>query len=149
MMLSTFFVHSLDVLIRNRWQVAYTLVRNPSIQKYTASNIALVIKEKELQEERLFLLEHTIQSVGADIEKQELKKQESIQGGQIDKRAIREVIGMEIRPEDITAVSGGKEEMTSSSPPPSYYQHRDEVEARSGRKDRFTERRREWGEAKV
>lgn len=51
-----------DVQARNRWLVAYTLIRNPSLQKLTASNIQLLQASAERDKKRVFSLEHTIRS---------------------------------------------------------------------------------------
>lgn len=67
-------------LVRNRWLVAYTLVRNPSIQQYTAKNIELLKKDKE--HAHVFTLEHTIK-VHSEAEKKE---------------ALKEELGVEIKP---------------------------------------------------
>ena len=54
--------------------MAYTLIKNPSIQRYTSSNISLLIQEKELEKDKVFLLEHAIQDVETDMKEMELKK---------------------------------------------------------------------------
>ena len=48
------------ILARNRWLVAYTLIRNPSIQQYTANHIKLLAEEKE--KDKTFVLANTIKS---------------------------------------------------------------------------------------
>ena len=48
------------ILARNRWLVAYTLIRNPSIQQYTANHIRLLAEEKE--KDKTFVLTNTIKS---------------------------------------------------------------------------------------
>ena len=52
--------------VRNRWLVAYTLIKNPSLQKCTANNIALLAKEKDLQANEVFLFKDDIQDVMSD-----------------------------------------------------------------------------------
>ncbi len=59
--------------VRNRWLVAYTLIKNPSIQQYTANNIELLKKDKERAQ--VFSLEHTI------------KKQSEIESYESDEKA--------------------------------------------------------------
>ena len=51
---------------RNRWCVAYTLVRNPALQKYTANNIQLLQLSAEENKKKVFSLEHTIRSLSQD-----------------------------------------------------------------------------------
>jgi len=65
--------------------VAYTLINNPYIQRYTASNISLLAQENELKDNKVFLLEHTIQDVEADMKEMQLKKKvESLENSEID-----------------------------------------------------------------
>ena len=54
-------------LARNRWFVAYTLVRNPSIQQYTAKNIQLLREQEERNQDRVFALEDAIIASGHEL----------------------------------------------------------------------------------
>lgn len=77
-------------LARNRWLVAYTLVRNPSIQKYTAKNIQLLLRHKEKEKKReeeeankVFVLEDIIRedklSEESDFSKRELVEEKGVE----------------------------------------------------------------------
>ena len=63
-------------LIRNRLLVVYTLVRNPSVQQYSANNITLLNEEEKV--ERVFALEHTIRGIREEDEKKDKLPVENI-----------------------------------------------------------------------
>lgn len=70
--------HLIARLIRNRWLVAYTLVRNPSVQQYTAKNMQLL--NEESKKARVFALEHAIR--GREDEKKKLVESISLEDSQ-------------------------------------------------------------------
>ena len=100
------FGFSFSLGARNRWFVAYTLIRNPSLQKYTANNIALLVKEKKLQEDKVFILEHAIKNVKKDEERleQKKKKEEKLEEEE-ETLAMEEMIGVEIKPDGKSGVT--------------------------------------------
>lgn len=80
---------SIVTRIRNRWRVAYTLIRNPSIQKYTAKNIELLKKDEK--QAHVFSLEHTIKrhsTIGEE------------EAGGTEKLVYGEELGMEVKPQE-------------------------------------------------
>ena len=52
--------------------MAYTLVKNPSLQKLTASNIQLLQTSAEIDKKRVFSLEQTIRSLSQDYSEEEV-----------------------------------------------------------------------------
>ena len=80
-------------MARNRWLVAYTLVRNPSIQQYTANNIELLKKDKE--HAHTFALQHAIK-VHSEAGKEELRDE---LGFEIRPANEKQALGDEVRVE--------------------------------------------------
>lgn len=63
--------------------MAYTLIKNPSIQQYTANNMALIAKQKELEQGKVFVLEHVIDNMKKEQEYSEKGRNEEGRGGAV------------------------------------------------------------------
>lgn len=77
--------------------MAYTLIKNPPLQQYTANNIVLLAQQKELQKEKLFILEHVIKNVKKDQENLEKTRREKPKLEE-EKLVVEELIGVELKP---------------------------------------------------
>ena len=82
-------------MARNRWLVAYTLLRNPSLQQHTANNIRLLqLEEISQKKNKVFKLEHILQNLSAEQEGTE--EVDIISEAELEKTL--EVGGVEFRP---------------------------------------------------
>ena len=82
-------------MARNRWLVAYTLLRNPSLQRLTANNIRLLqLEEISREKNKVFKLEHVLRSLSQ--EQEEVAFADVIGEAELEKKL--EAGGVEFRP---------------------------------------------------